>query len=226
MSKISKYFTKKGESLIFTGDTLEIFVPKRYENHGYLTVEDSIRTIGFFDMIINGKINTGYKLAATIEIIPSETESVVIDNKNYLKLILKKNDVFIKQLKYVEDGKIMYILFYEMTYFGRYTKFLSYSNCATIYDYIAKTTGTHFSTAHTIFELMIMHTSRDSKDIAKPYRLTLMTKDPRYIGLHSIANVASSTSGRIIGSYSKQGFDASLANASENNSNIEDILRQ
>ena len=226
MSSFSRYFEKKGNSLIFTGDTLEIFVPSRYDIRGYLNITSMVRTIGFFDMLINGKIKCGYRLAATIEIIPSEIETITKGTESFAKLTLKNGDVFIKDLQYVEDAKISYVLFYEMTFSGHYPDFMKYKDCGTIYDYMAKITGSSFSTCHTIFEIIAMQVARDSKNISTLYRLTPMKNDPTQIGLHSIANVATSTSSRITGSYAKAGLESSIANASERNSLIEDILRE
>jgi hypothetical protein len=224
-NKASSFFMKKGNSLIFTGDKLEIFIPERYETHGYLNISTTVRTIGFFDMIINDTIETGYKLAALIEIVPSSSEATTVDGDPVIKLTLHKGDVFIRELKFIKDPKISYILFYEMTFTGRYPKFIQYEDCATIYDYIGHTTSGASSISHTIFEIVAMQVTRDSKNVAKLFRHTSMKGDPLFIGLHSIANVATSTSSRITGAYARAGLEASIANASERNSEIEDALR-
>ncbi len=225
MAKTSTYFKKQKDSLIFIGDKLEIFVPKRYEIHGYLTVASTIKTIGFFDMTINGSIETGYKLAAMIEINPDTVENVTRDGDAFLKLTLNKGDVFIQELKYVEDPKIVYVLFYEMVHSGHYPNFIKYEDCASIFDYIIRTTGGNFDSSHTIWELVFMQVARSKTQISKLHRLTNMKDDPQFIGLHSIANVATSTSSKITGAYARPGLESSIANASEQNSAVEDALR-
>lgn len=223
---ISKFFVKKGKSLIFDGDTLEVFIPDRYNIHGYLHVEDTIKTIGFFDMIINGKYKTGYKLGASIEIIPSSIDMVTKGTRQFVKANLKKGDVFIKDLTYIENTTIAYVLFYEMAYSGNYPDFMSYKDTCNIYDYIANATGVKFAACHTIFELISAQLFRANGDISTMYRNTDMTKKPTVMGLHSIAQVATSVTGKINGAYTRQGLESSIANeADPSNSDIEDLLR-
>ena len=205
---------------------MEIFIPERYGVHDFLQVDDSIITIGFFDMLINGKIKTGYRIAALVEIIPSETETVLIENRSFIKATLNKGDIFLKDTKYVQLPKIGYVLFYEMANSGNYPLYMTYEESSTVYDYIAKICGATFHTNHAIFEMVSSHLFRSSKDIRIPYRNTTMSSEPKKLGLHAIALLAESATGKIIGAYSRQGVEAALANgAPETNSQIEDILR-
>lgn len=222
----SKYFTTVKNKKIFNGKKLEIFIPLRYEMHDGLIVEDTVKTIGFFDMTINGSIKSGFKLAALVEICPSEIEQVTKGSTSYLKLTLYKGDVFLNDLNYVRSSSLAYTLFYEMSYSGNYPEFIKYQDTVTIYDYIADTTGMTFNANHAIFEMMMSQQARDKDDISQLYRLTAMTKAAKLMGLHSIAQLATSVTGKINGSYMRQGLASSLAGeASTKNSDVEDLLR-
>jgi hypothetical protein len=222
-----KYFEQKGKSLIFTGDVLEILIPSRYSNHGYLDIGNSIHTIGIFDMTINETIKTGYLLAATIEILPSETDMVSINNEKYLKLILHKGDTFIKDCNIVNDSKISYVMFYEIFYTGHFPEFLKYQDYAFLFDKFGMATGDKFGTDHMIFEMIVSVLFRDKNNVSMLYRNTPMTKEPLSIPLRLISHVAQSTTAKMIGSYMKDGIDASLVNAGDKfNSDVEDILRR
>ncbi len=222
---VSGYFTKRGKSVIFTGTTLEIFIPMRYEIHGFLEVGATMKTIGFFDMVINGSIKTGYMLAAIIEIAHSKIETITVGGEQFYKLTLNKGDAFLMDTSYVQIGRVGYALFYEMTNSGHYQEFMSYERCATIYDYIARISGTTFNTNHAVFEMVHAQLFRDSKDIGKLFRNTPMTKEPARLGLRAIAQVATSVTGKISGSYAKQGVESAIANGGDGNSDIEDLLR-
>lgn len=221
-----KYFKTENGRVIFVGKKLECFIPLRYEIHGGLTIEDTVSTIGFFDMVINGTIESGLRLAAIVEIIPTETEKINIDGQPFLKLTLYEGDIFLKHTSCVQSKRLSYILFYEMTNSGHYPKFIKYNDLATLYDYISATTGLKVDTNHAITEMVSAQLARDSADISKLYRHTPMTKDPKLAGLRSIAQVASSATGKISGAYMKQGVQSVIAGeASTQNSEIEDLLR-
>jgi hypothetical protein len=222
----SKFFTKVKNTMVFNGKKLEIFIPTRYEMHDCLIIEDSIKTIGFFDMVINGSIKSGFKLAAIVEIEPSEIEQVTKGTQTFLKLTLYQGDTFLASTTYVENSKLTYVLFYEMTYSGNYPDFTKPEDLVTIYDYITTTTGMVFHTNHAILEMIASQLTRDSSDIATLFRHTDMNRKPKVMGLHSIAQIATSTTGKINGAWMKQGMHSVLAgDASQENSDIEDLLR-
>lgn len=226
MNKNSQYFKKDKGKMIFTGKTLEILIPLRYEMHDCLIIENTVKTLGFFDMTINGSIKSGFKLAAMVEITPSETEQVTKGTDTFFKLTLYKGDVFLNDIHYVKNTKLAYVLFYEMTYSGNYPSFLNHEDSVTIYDYVSSVTGMSFNANHAILEMMASQLARSSDDISKLYRLTDMSKKPKVLGLHSIAQLASSVTSKLNGAYMRQGLESSLANESaQTNSDIEDLLR-
>jgi hypothetical protein len=222
----SKYFTLQGNSLVFTGDTLEVFVPDRYSMHGYLDISGSIKTIGVFDMLINGSIPAGYLLAGQIEIMSSNIEYKTVGTDRFVKATLHKNDIFIRDINVVRDVKISYVLFYEIYTGGHYPEFLTYERCATLFDSIAEVTGDSFRNNHMIFEMLVSMLHRDRDNLQVMYRNTDRTKPPIRIPMRMTAHVAQSTTGKIIGSYMKDGMDSALVNAADFNSDVEDLLRK
>lgn len=222
----AKYFTQQKSKTIFSGKKLEIFIPMRYEIHDCLVIEDTIKTIGFFDMVINDTVKSGFMLAAMVEIVPSETEQVTKGNQTFLKLTLYNGDIFLSHMTYVKNSRLAYVLFYEMAHSGHYPDFIQYADTATIYDYISKITGMAFNANHAILEMIASQLARDKDDIATLYRLTPMTKKPNIMGLHSIAQVAMSATGKLGGAYMKQGIQSVIAGeVSNQNSEVEDLLR-
>jgi hypothetical protein len=222
----SRFFTKQKDRVIFIGKTLEIYIPERFAMHNCLIVENTVKTLGLFDMVINGSIKSGYKLAAMVEICPSEIDQVTRHGAAFYKLTLYKGDVFLTSQQYVRTTKLSYVLFYEMGYSGHYPEFVSYDDHATIYDYIGEVTGLNTRTNHAIIEMIASQLARDKDDITKLYRLTDMRSAPKIMGLHSIAQIATSATSKLNGAYMRSGMESTLANeASSTNSDVEDLLR-
>lgn len=222
-----KYFVKKGDSIVFIGDKLEIFVPDRYGgSHGFLEITNSVKTLGIFDMVVNDSIDIGYLLGAKIEIVPSEISTVSIDGQKFHKLLLNKNDIFIKGEKIISSEQVLYMVFYEMVFSGHYPNFIKYNDVATLFDNVLRATGGSFNTDHMIFEMIGAVLNRNAADITEEYRLTDMKKEPKVLPLRAIGYVSKSTTGKILGNYMNEGVDSVLVNTADTTSEIENLLRQ
>ena len=224
---ITKFFeiNKKENCVYFKGDTLEILIPRRYENYGNLYVGEYVTTLGIFNMLINGKIKSYFNLPTMIVIESSVVENVTVDNVAYVKAYLNKNDKFMRHTEVIKDNKIAYMLFKEFISLGKVPAFMKYVDAPKIFDNARKYMGVKFSSNQVLFEIIFSHLYRDDSDIMKPYRLTPMKKDPTFVPLFEIEHAATSTVGRIVGSYMNAGIVSSIVNPSKNNSRVEDILR-
>jgi len=223
--KNDNLFKIVGKSVLFVGNKLEIFISDRYAQHGCLELTNEVKTLGIFDMKINGK-SGGYLLPARITIIPSEMENITIGTDKFVKLTLYENDVFIKNRDVVMDEQLAYVVFYEIVYGGKAPKFLTYDDKVFLFDTVSEVTGISFPTDHVVFEMMVAMLHRDKKDISLQYRISDMKDEPMNIPLRLVSHAALSTTSKIIGAYMDDGIDAALVNSSEINSDIEDLLRQ
>ncbi len=220
----TKYFTRKKDTVIFTGKRLEIFIPLRYKTHGCLEVGEVVKALAVFDMTIDGK-PSGYLLPAKITIEPTDIEDVFVDGQKYQKLTLYSGDVFIKNTIIVSDNHLAYVVFYEMIYGGNMPKFIGYNELPFVFDTVSAITGISFPTDHVVFEMMSSVLHRDPNDLNVLYRHTDMMKPPRNIPLRLVSHASLSTTSKIVGAYAGDGMDNALVNASDHHSEIEDLLR-
>lgn len=221
----SEYFKQVGNSIIFTGDKLVIYISERYKQHGCLEVTDTIKTVGIFDMIINDTIEKGYLLPARFTIEPSYIESEQFNNNQCVKLTLFKNDIFIKNINIIKEGFIGYFIFYEFPFLCKKPKFVTYDIDASIFDSVKALCGVNFKSNRVVFELISSHLYRSQHDISLPYRLTDMTEEPINISMRDVTHASLSTSSKLIGSYFPAAINASLVNQSDESSQVEDLLR-
>ena len=223
--KNDNLFKIVGKTVLFVGNKLEILIPDRYAQHGCLELTNEVKTLGVFDMKVNGK-DSGYLLPARITIIPSEMETITVGTDKFVRLTLYENDVFIKNRDVVMDEQLAYVVFYEIIYGGNAPKFLTYDDKVFLFDTVSEVTGISFPTDHVVFEMMVALLHRDKKDISLQYRLGDMKDEPMNIPLRLVSHAALSTTSKIVGSYMDDGIDAALVNSSDINSDIEDLLRQ
>lgn len=224
-SILKKFSQKDAESpVIFTGDRCVVTILQKFEGYGCLSVQDTVTSLGVFDMEVDGAI-TGCFLAARVEMCPSEVSNVTIDGVPYTQLVFNKGDVFFKTTKFVQEDKLPFYVWLEYIKYGHILKAMTYEDQATIFDRIRITSGMSFPVDHAVFETIFAHLSRDANDFTVPYRNTNMKGDFRRVQLNDVAHAARSTSARIVGAYFKDGVNAALDNPSESASPVEDHLR-
>ncbi len=226
-TEVAKKFSQKDKDgpVIFEGDLCEVSILKKFEQYGCLFVQESVKTLGVFDMVVDGA-QSGMFLVSHIEMFPSD---VVNDNSNdrpMVKLIFKKGDTFMKTTNVVVDSKLAFIVWMEYIKFANTLKAISYEQQAFIFDKMCKTSGIGFPVDHATYEAIFAHLTRDPYDFSIAHRNGKMDGDFRRIPLNEVAHAATSTTSRIVGSYFNEGVNASLVNANDDVSPIENILRK
>ena len=224
---VDKYFSNTKGAMVFTGNKLEVRVPKRYGKHqGCLAIEDTVKTIGIFKMIINGKIESQLFIPAIIDIEYSSIEDEVTDKgREFHILTLLKGDKLMTSTELMVNNRLGYVLFYEFVHMGHYPEMVNYTNIATLFDYISDFLGISFGVDHSILEIMFAQLFRDPSKINKVYRLTDMKKEPEVIPMRDIAHSARSVTGRLVGNYLSNTLDSVVVNKSDNSSEVENLLR-
>ncbi len=224
--EIEKYFQvdSKNNCTRFLGDKLEIFISKRYEGYGLVNLTDKLEVLGIFDMKINDQLEGGLCLAAMINSMPYQTYNTTINEEPYLVAVYRKNDVFISNMSVIRNDKLGYILWNEFIALGKLPKFINYNNIATLFDLIGEVCGINFGVNHGVFEMIYSHLYRDPDDITKEYRLSDMSKPPRFVELRNVSYGPTSTTARLMGSYFNDGLNSALVNASDSVSELDHIL--
>lgn len=217
--------SSKGGPVIFIGELCEIFIPKRYEAYDALTIRDTVRTLGVFNMTVDG-ISTGMCAPSFVEIFPSQVETVNIGTDTFVKLTLKNGDTFLKTTTVVKQPLNSFPIYVEYVKSAKSLDAIPYEELSFIFDRMMKVSGISFAVDHAVYEMIFSHTIRGVEDITIPYRNTNMTGKWRQVPLTEIAHAATSTTGRIIGAYYNDGINAALNSQSDAMSAMEEILRR
>jgi len=225
--EVLKKFSQKDKDspVIFEGETCEVSILKKLEQYGCLTVGESVKTLGVFDMVVDG-IQSGMFLVSHIEMFPSEVVNDNSGDRPRVKLIFHKGDTFMKTTKVVLDSNIAFIVWIEFVKFANTLKAIKYEDQAFIFDRLIATSGIGFPVDHATYEAIFAHLTRCPNDFTKAYRNDKMTGDFTRIPLNDVAHAATSTTSRIVGAYFNEGVNAALVNENESPSQIEDILRK
>lgn len=224
---VLKKFSHKDSSspVIFEGDLCEAYVPKRYgDNYGALVIRESVKTLGVFDVIVDGVL-TGLFIPSHVEMYPSQIEEITMDGETYVKLSFHKGDVFLKSLTVVKAPLASFPVYKEMITLGKTMKSIPYEEFPFIFHRLMKVSGINFRVNRALFEVIGAQVTRSLADITIPYRNTDMKGEYQQIPLNDVSHAATSTTSRMVGAWFKDGINAALVHPNDVSSSIEDVLR-
>jgi hypothetical protein len=226
--QFSKYLKNDpgSDGFIFVGESAKAYIPQRYTVHDLLIVENTVKALGIFTIEVEGDTQK-YNLMfpAILEMMPSDTYQQKIDNVEYTVLVFKKGDPFLVSKTMIKQSFILGKMFIEFTRNGNIPPFVSYSQLSTLMDVAQETCGVSLKVLHSIFEMMAAFQARDPNNLNVQYRHTDMKNPAAYLGLRNTTSIRDSATSGLLGSYFMEGLNRSLINQSEQQHEIEDLLR-
>lgn len=223
-TSIDKFCTFKKETIV-TNKKLKVLIPAFYEGTQLLVIEDTVKSLGVFKIIIDNKEYVNLVMLCTLELTPSRVENETIDNEDFVCLYFDAGSTFINSRNVIKDGGKVNSIYTTFIGLGKLPSFLSYEDVHLLFDKTNKLCDVNLGVSRCIFEILYAHMFRDSKDPFKFYRNTKMDNDPVVVPLHKISHGPTSTIGRIAGSYMKEGIVADLVTENTEASEIENLLR-
>ena len=224
MAELFRYNEKTGMHE-FTGNELKCYLPERYKARNMLYISDKVSVLGVFTMIADGK-TYGLNLPSMINIVPSELNQEVVNDKKYYVCVLHKGDVIHDNNLIIKKSTFGYNIWMEFLTQDNRPTFLNYNNIISLYDDVPKVCGLSLPNSHVLFEIVYAHMYRDKKNPSVPVRLTDMKGEMTVVNLHDVSFGATTTHSRIFGAYDAIGMNAALVNKETKNNELEDIFRQ
>lgn len=215
-------------SIRYMGDQdLHILIPKMYEKYQMIKVDSDVTTLGIFDFWYKEDEKNEFFLPAMITMQPSTVIFKVIEGKEYVYCIFHKGDTFIKSTKLVKSSFIAFALFDSYLAGNHLPEVIPYEEYAFLFHKAATITGSEVGKFNNVaFEILFAHTSRSKENTQVPYRLTNMKELPYHIKLGDIPRITSSLTSKLIAGYLKSSIVTAINTDIENESTLEEILRQ
>lgn len=230
IKNIDKFFNfdVKNNKLIFIGNTLNILIPQYYEDRKLLTIEESINTVGIFKIQIDEKFEA--VLMMTIMMLlspPDEISNIKEGEESYYSLKYNKNSEVMNNIILIKKPEILYKLYMTFFALGKIPSFIDYDSLSFIYDNDKLLGGMNLNSNHIVYEMMVAHIFRDSKNPFKFYRYTNMKNPPTIVSLHSVSHGPISSTAKLAGSYFDDALTSSMVTEHDKDSRyeLENILR-
>lgn len=213
------------KEMVFTGESLVVYIPKRYEVYNLLILSDTVTTLAVLDMVINDTYRAGLLMLTTIEMEPDDVTQIMIGDIPYVVLTLSQGNRFICNTERLADSSIVYAIWMEFITRGKLIYNITYDTLATLFDQSLSMCNTAISVDHVIFEVIYSHLCRDPRNLAVQYRHSDQSQGFQMIPLRSVGYATTSTTSRLMGSYFADSLNSSLIQTTTEKTDVESLLR-
>ncbi len=223
---LMSFFTTIEDTMIFTGELCKVKIPLRYQVRDLLEVAADVKTLAIFEVIINEKYTYGFLLPAIIRMEPSKVSRTTENGIDYQVCEFVNGDKFMLSTTILREPFIATAMYEEFIVLGRLPSFMDYETTAKLFDTVEKVCNINLHAPHVVWEMIYAHLFRDENDLSIKYRFTEMKNKPVFIGTSNVAFGPDSTTSKLIGAYFNDGVNSALINASEQQYDLEDLLRK
>lgn len=182
-----KFLEQDGDSIRFTGDILNIYLPKNYFESGVAEYNgNEVNTIAYFFFEVKtfameekeelGHIYT-FKLPARIRFEFDDRNSKTLNLKDtgdiqYDVLTMNRGSIFVKNIN-VEKSAANAKDFLYMLHKGRFPSLIPYDEIIKIYMENLQLNGMSLNCQNCIYEMMLGELMRNKKNVKEPFRKTI-----------------------------------------------------
>lgn len=226
-SKILPTLKKLPNNKLMTTKGCKIYAPARFRSKDFITIGEDIYILGIY-MIVVGNYYAVSNVLTKIKITPSKINETKVNDKDYLEFVFEPGDIVIDNLDVVMDDLLPYYVYDEIMANGNVPDFYSYTDILDMFKLCKEYNGIKFSSTPTILHMLWSIIARDKKDLNKFYRVIADGKNESemaYVAFTSNTHGASNTTARLMKAHFKDNLTGALVNPSEQEENIEHILR-
>lgn len=216
---------------VITNQACKIQVPARFMDIGLGQIGSETFVMGYFALILDTLEYTVCNVAAIVELNPSKTITVLIDDVLYYEFYFEPGSVVINTTDLLRRSKLMFNIIDEFIFKGKVPWYLEYEDLGKLFDTAKSHGDSNVGESLETIEFIASIVTRHINDRTKPIRqLITEYKDIQrdylqYVGMNSVFYSVNSTMNRLSGSYFSDGVTSSLVIPTDKVSTIESILR-
>lgn len=213
---------------------MKLYVPERYVERGLADVGSRTHILGIHALTVEDKYYAVLLLDATVEICPSQTNRVKMDEEDFLEFVFAPGDTLYPVNFVVCNDTLVYEIFDETFAKGNIPWYLDGEDLSQIFDTAESHAGARIGREQEIIQLIVSTMARSAEDRTRFWRTTIDKfsdlKDPKkkpvFIPLSSVRYAATNTMTKLGGSYFGQGVISALIHPSQRTERIEKLLRK
>ncbi len=229
-SVIHAGLVEKPGGMLIAKVPLRIYTPKRFEAKKLAIIASEVRVIGIFAIVIDQTYAVS-KALAMMQLTPSSTSVVKIDDDEYYEFSFDAGAVVCPNINLVQTDQLAFKVYDEIIAGGHIPGFIAGDDLAKLFDTAKYHCNVTLSPTNAPLEMIAAAISRDPSDLRRYYRHAIetiddqKTKPPHFIAFRNVIRGATNTTARLMGSYFDDGIMSALVNPSEKAEGIETLLR-
>lgn len=208
---------------LVTAEPAFIYVPYRFVTAGLAYVEDVVKIIAQFAIVVGDHYAVS-NVPALCEIKPESRKRVKIDDVEYLEFNFDKNSVVIEDLHLFQDSAMIFNIFNEEIAKGNVPFYFNDEDFTMSLDLAADFANLKLGKNNVSLEMIISSITRNGKNLSEYYR-TNPDGNYKFIPLRNIQLGATNTLSKVNGSYYELGITSALSRDSDKLEDIERLLR-
>lgn len=234
--KIVSQFTQEtinGFKVFKTKNGCKIHIPSVYQDAELAIIGEDIKIIGVHAVIVDDLYFSVNNTLGLMEITPTTTTTVSIDEKNYLEFEFAPGSVVYNNVNIVQVGTLIYRFYKNLIAMGNVPWYLKQD--ADTLPFIFNTAllhgGADLKMNSAALELLVSHMARNPNDLAEFYRHYVNDQNvkeinlPEYIAMMNVAYGTTNTTAKLAGNLFGDAITSALVTPSKENESIETILR-
>lgn len=216
---------------LLTKANCRLQIPERWTHVGLATITDTSSIYGFFPIIFDDNYYCVMNVCAIIEITPTRTTQVTINEETYFEFHFDANSSIIKSLELVRQDTLTFNVMDEFIMKGKVPWWGTVDDMCMIFDTAHKNAGSSIAKIPQTIEFLVGIISRNINDRTKLLRQSAKTWDDyeldqiEFIALKSVLLAVSNTISKLSGAYFSEGVISAIVNPSTKTGKIERILR-
>ena len=227
-SKITPYLKELKDGAVVAVKQCKIYIPARWRDTELAMLDNEIYVLGIFMIVMEDKYYAINNITALMQIEPSSTNAVVIDDRDYIEFVFEAGDIVFPRTDIIKGDKLIYYIFDEFVGKGKVPVYLNYLDLGEIFSTSEKHAGVKLASTPTVLHMLLSTICRNVDNPNQFFRQVTNGKDldkVTYIPLRSSIYGANNTTSRLLGSYFSDNLTSALVNPSDREEDIEHILR-
>lgn len=214
---------------VITKENCYIQAPARFPDIGLGQVGVETIIYGCFALISESGKYTVCNINSLLELNPSRTKTIQINEVDYYQFEFDAYQVIIKTDNLVKRDNIIYNIFDEFLFKGKVPWYIEYEDLGKILDTAKEFANSDVSKNQDVIEFIVSMIARNKIDRTINIRHILNSykdlHDISYVPLSSVFYSVNTTINKLSGSYFNDGIVSALVNKTDDTSEIEKILR-
>ena len=217
-------FKIKDNSTLTTSRVFVLF-PERYVKIGLADISiDFVKVVGIYAIVDEKHNYTVLNTPIFHELLPSSTETVMIDDEPYIKCTFEKDSIFLSSNDLIVMDSFVYDLFNEFYLHGNVPWFFDYEDLPNVFRTSKQFNNIPIGNDIVTWEMLTSIVTRYTSDKTK-YHRQVLDKPYSFVGLNDIRYGYDNTGARIIGGYMKEGITTAIIDQEKETSDTSRLLR-